>query len=141
MGGELCRLPLLICPPIIRDGGQLRGLGFRLGAVPLVGICLTIRRGRWFHLLTVHWFSGISGVVHHLPLHHRPLCLCGLFGIRDRGEIIRRPFFKMQPSTAIIHEAGGTLFAGGRRLGDIRGKPPRLPLLHPGLGISRLFAV
>ena len=81
-------------------------------------------------------------MVHYLPLLHRPLCLCGLFGIGDRGEIIRRrTFFKMQPSAAIIHETGGTLFAGGRRLGGIRGKPPRLPLLHLGFGISRLLTI
>ena len=137
MGGELCRLPFLIRCPIIRHSGQLRGFGFRLGAVPLAGVRFVLRRGGRFRLLTVHRLSGVSGVAHHLMFFYRPFFLCGRFSGRIRRNIIRCPF-KPQPSAAIVHEAGGTLFSRGRRLGGIRGKPPCLLLFHFGSGIRGL---
>ena len=127
MGGELCRLPFLIRRPIIRHSGQLRGFGFRLGAVPLVGVRLTLRRGGRFRPMIVHRLGGVSGVVHHLMLFYRPFFLCGRFSGRIRHSIIRCPF-KPQPSAAIVYEAGGTLFNRGRRLDGIRGMLRRLPL-------------
>jgi len=91
------------------------------GAVPLAGIRIILRGGGLFRLPAVLRLGGITGVVHHLPLSRRPLRFFGLF--RIRWGITLCPF-KAQPPTAIVHEAGRALLAGGRRLGGIRGKPP-----------------
>ena len=133
MSGELCRLPLLIRRPIIRHSSQLRGLGVRLGTVPLAGVRLTVSRNRRFLLLTVIRLGRISGMVHDLTLFNRPFCVSRRFSVKGRGGFLGP--LKMQPSAAIVHKAGGTLFTGGRRLGGIRGKPPRLPFFHSGFGI------
>ena len=87
VGGELCRLPFLIRSTIIRHSGQLRGLGFRLGAVPLAGVRLTVSRNRRFLLLTVLRLGvgGICGMVHHLPLLYRPFCISRRFSVRGLG--------------------------------------------------------
>ena len=100
VGGELCRLPLLIGPTII----PRRGRPFCWRAVPLASIALAIRRR--LRLLTVLRLGGIGSMVHDLLLLHLRPAINGDFAIR-RGLFALR-IFELQPSPA-LHRAGRTL--------------------------------